>query len=160
MQSSQPDPAVFGVIVSTSAVRHLAVAAYLARFKGQSRAHAESDLRGYLSWCEARGLDLLAATRPHIELYLRWMQEVRHYRPSTVSRRLSVVSGFYRTCVIDAVLDHSPAEYVRRPNVPAESPTLGLTHLQFEAMLRCAVFGQLLRLRPGRHARTARAAHL
>ena len=28
-----------------------------------------------------------------------------------------------------------PAEYVRRPNVPDESPTLGLTHLQFEAML-------------------------
>jgi len=48
------------------------------------------------------------------------------------------VAGFYRTCVIDAVLEHSPAEYVRRPNVPAESPTLGLTHLQFEAMLSTA----------------------
>jgi integrase len=42
---------------------------------------------------------------------------------------------FYRTCVIDLVLAHSPAEYVRRPNVPAESPTLGLSHLQFEAVL-------------------------
>jgi integrase/recombinase XerD len=46
---------------------------------------------------------------------------------------MSVVAGFYRTSVIDDVLQHSPAEYVRRPNVPAESPTLGLTHLQFEA---------------------------
>jgi site-specific recombinase XerD len=138
MQGSQPDPAVSGVVVTTSNIRHLAVAAYLARFKGQSRVHAESDLRGYLNWCEARGLDLLAATRPHIELYLRWMQEVQRYRPSTVSRRLSVVSGFYRTCVIDAVLDLSPAEYVRRPHVPAESPTLGLTHLQFEAVLTAA----------------------
>jgi hypothetical protein len=36
------------------------------------------------------------------------------------------------------VLEHSPAEYVRRPNVPAESPTLGLTHLQFEALLSTA----------------------
>jgi site-specific recombinase XerD len=36
------------------------------------------------------------------------------------------------------VLEHSPAEYVRRPNVPAESPTLGLTHLQFEALLATA----------------------
>jgi integrase/recombinase XerD len=52
-----------------------------------------------------------------------------------VSRRTSVVAGFYRTCVIDGVLEHSPAEHVRRPNVPPESPTLGLTHLQFEAML-------------------------
>jgi site-specific recombinase XerD len=37
--------------------------------------------------------------------------------------------------VIDGVLPHSPAEYVRRPNVPSQSPTLGLSHLQFEAML-------------------------
>jgi integrase/recombinase XerD len=111
------------------------VAAHRARFKGQSRIHTESDLRGYLNWCESRGLDPLAATRPHIELYVRWLQEVRRYRPSTVSRRMSVVAGFYRTCVIDAVLEHSPAEDVRRPNVPAESPTLGLTRLQFEAML-------------------------
>ena len=39
---------------------------------------------------------------------------------------------------VDRVLEHSPAEYVRRPHVPAESPTLGLTHLQFEAVLTAA----------------------
>jgi integrase/recombinase XerD len=138
MEFPHPGPAVSGVIVTTSQVLRLAVAAYLARFKGQSRIHTESDLRGYLTWCQVRDLDPLAATRPHIELYVRWLQEVRRYRPSTVSRRMSVVAGFYRTCVIDSVLEHSPAEYVRRPNVPAESPTLGLTHLQFEALLNTA----------------------
>ena len=55
-----------------------------------------------------------------------------------MSRRTSALSGFYRTTVIDGVLAHSPAEYVRRPTVPPESPTLGLTHLQFEAMLTAA----------------------
>jgi integrase/recombinase XerD len=35
-------------------------------------------------------------------------------------------------------MDHSPAEHVRRPVVPAESPTLGFTHLQFEALLTAA----------------------
>jgi integrase len=49
-----------------------------------------------------------------------------------------VVICFYRTCVIDAVLEHSPAEYVRRPTVPPESPTLGLSHLQFEAIFTAA----------------------
>lgn len=106
--------------------------------KGQSRVHTESDLRGYLDWCQQRDLDPLVATRPHLELYLRWLQEVRRFKPSTVSRRMSVLTGFYRTCVIDGVLEHSPAEYVRRPTVPAESPTLGLSHLQFEAMLAAA----------------------
>ena len=113
----------------------LAVAAYLTRFKGSSREHTESDLRCYLAWCVERGLDPLAAQRPHLELYIRWMQEIRQFKPSTIARRFSVAAGFYRTCVIDGVLERSPAEHVRRPTVPAESPTLGFTHLQFEALL-------------------------
>jgi integrase/recombinase XerD len=116
----------------------LAVAAYLARFKGSSREHTESDLRCYLAWCAEHGLDPLAAQRPHLELYIRWMQEIRRFKPSTVSRRFSVAAGFYRTCALDGVLPHSPAEHVRRPSVPAESPTLGFTHLQFEALLTAA----------------------
>jgi site-specific recombinase XerD len=116
----------------------LAVAAYLSRFKGSSRDHTASDLRCFLTWCAERGLDPLTARRPHLELYIRWMQETRRFKPSTVSRRFSVVAGFYRTCVIDGVLEHSPAEHVRRPAVPAESPTLGFTHLQFEALLTAA----------------------
>ena len=39
-------------------------------------------------------------------------------------------SRFYRTCVLDGILEHSPAEHVRRPAVP--------THLQFEALLTAA----------------------
>jgi integrase/recombinase XerD len=115
-----------------------AVSAYLARFKGSSREHTESDLRCYLTWCAERGLDPLAAQRPHLELYIRWMQETRRFKPSTISPRFSVTAGFYRTSAIDGVLEHSPAEHVRRPTVPAESPTLGFTHLQFEALLTAA----------------------
>ncbi|WP_328291360.1 phage integrase N-terminal SAM-like domain-containing protein [Kineococcus sp. NBC_00420] len=116
----------------------LAIAAYLARYRGGTRRHAESDLRVYLTWCQLRGLNPLQARRPHIELYVRWMQETQHFAASTVSRRTSVVAGFYRTCVVDELLEHSPADYVRRPNVPPESPTLGLNHLQLEAMLSTA----------------------
>jgi len=92
----------------------------------------------FFVWCQDRHLAPLAAQRNDLELYLRWLQDVRRYKPSTVTRRLSVVAGFHRTCVIDRVLEHSPADYVRRPTVPPESPTLGLTHLQFEAMLTAA----------------------
>jgi len=116
----------------------LAVAAYLARFAGSSREHAESDLRCYMCWCAERGLDLLTARRPHLELYIRWMQEIRHFKPSTVSRRFLVAAGFYKTCVIDGLLERSPAEHVRRPSVPPEPLILGFTHLQFEALLTAA----------------------
>jgi integrase len=130
--------APYDLVVPLTDQLRLAVAAYLARFQGSSRYHTESDLRCYLSWCSERRLDPLAARRPHLELYIRWMQEIRRFKPSTVSRRFSVAAGFYRTCVIDGVLEHSPAEHVRRPAVPAESPTLGFTHLQFEALLTAA----------------------
>jgi site-specific recombinase XerD len=113
----------------------LAAVAHLSRYRGVSREHTESDLRQFFDWCQGRQLAPLSAQRNDLELYLRWMQDVRRFKPSTVSRRLSVVVGFYRTCVIDSVLEHSPADYVRRPRVPPESPTLGLTHLQFEALL-------------------------
>jgi integrase/recombinase XerD len=137
MHFSEPIPLTSTSDALADRVR-LAAAAYLGRFKGSSREHTESDLRCYLTWCAERSLDPLAARRPDLELYIRWMQEVRRFRPSTVSRRFLVAAGFYRTCVIDGVLEHSPAEHVRRPSVPPESPTLGFTHLQFEALLTAA----------------------
>jgi integrase/recombinase XerD len=124
--------------VSDVRVLRAAVAAYLGRYRGESRLHTGSDLKIFLTWCVAQGLDPLTVGRVDIERYVRWLQEDRCYQPSTVSRRLSVVVGFYRTCVIDQVLPYSPADYVRRPPVPAESPTLGLGHLQFEALITAA----------------------
>ena len=136
---TSPDRILFPVLLDAATDPLLkAVAAYLARYRNQTRVHTESDLRAYLVWCRERSVEPLAVSRAQIELYVRWMQEVRHLQPSTVSRRVSVVAGFYRTCVIDQVIAQSPAEYVRRPNVPPESPTLGLSHLQFEALLSAA----------------------
>jgi site-specific recombinase XerD len=109
---------------------------YLGRYRGGTRLHTESDLRVFLRWCADQDLAPLTAVRADIERYLRWLQDVRRYQPSTVSRRLSVRVGFYRVCVIDQILPHSPADYVRRPTVPVESPTLGLGHLQFEALIK------------------------
>jgi integrase/recombinase XerD len=103
----------------------LVVAACLARFTGISRNRTGSGLRCYLSWCAGHGLDPLAAQRPHLELYIRPVREIRRFRPSAVSRGFPVTAGFYRACVLDSVWEHSPAGHVRGPRVPAGSPTLG-----------------------------------
>ena len=58
LQRVSPRPA--DALVPHADRLRLAVAAYLARFKGQSRVHTESDLRGYLVWCADRGLDPLS----------------------------------------------------------------------------------------------------
>jgi hypothetical protein len=57
------------VTVEGSYLLRRAVAGYLARYKGLSRSHTESDLRVFLGWCTERGLEPLAGQRPHIELY-------------------------------------------------------------------------------------------
>jgi integrase/recombinase XerD len=52
-------------------------------------------------------------------------------------RRFSVTAGFYRTCVLDSVLEPStpsPCAALRCP--PSHRP--GFTHLQFEALLTAA----------------------
>ena len=85
----------------------LAVAAYLAA----SRASPASTLNPTSAVTSPGALGVvgpLAARRPHLELYIRWMQEIRRFKPSTVSHRFSVTAGFYRTCVIDGLLEHSP----------------------------------------------------
>src|SRR5262245_408166 len=154
-------PPAIGVARADHLVLCAAVAAYLGRYRGQTRLHTESDLRVFLRWCADEDLDPLAAVRADIERYLRWLQDVRRYQPSTVSRRLSVVVGFYRVCVIDAILPHSPADYVRRPTVPAESPTPRPrpSAVRSPDHHRSPV-RQPQRLPPGRPPRPARAADL
>jgi len=150
-----------GVARADQLVLRAAVSAYLGRYRGQIRLHTESDLGVFLRWCVDQDRDPRAVVRVDIERYVRWLQVVRCYQPSTVSRRLSVVVGFYRVCVIDGILPHSPANYVRRPTVPAESPTLGLGHLQFEALITTARrSANLKRLGVGRASRPARPAEL
>jgi integrase/recombinase XerD len=43
-----------------------AVAAYLARYKGLSRSHTDSDLQVFLRWCGDRNLDPLMTRRTAI----------------------------------------------------------------------------------------------
>lgn len=53
----------------------------------------------------------LRAQRTQIE---RYVHRKSGFKPSTMSPRMAVVTGFYRTYVIDAVLEHLPADYVHR----------------------------------------------
>jgi integrase/recombinase XerD len=63
-----------GVARADQLVVRAAVAAYLARDRGQTRLHTESDLRVFLCWCTDQDLDPLAAVRVDIEWYVRRLQ--------------------------------------------------------------------------------------
>jgi site-specific recombinase XerD len=79
---------------------HLAAVAFLARYNGRTLDAYRHDLRGFFQWSADNSLDVLAATRPHIEWYRSWMEE-RSLAASTIDRRLSTVCGFYRFAHID-----------------------------------------------------------
>jgi len=117
---------------------HLAAAGYLARYSGRTRDAYTLDLKTFFAWCAERNTEVFSMTRPHLEIYVRWMDEQRRYAPATTARRLSTVAGFYRFAVIDGYLDRSPAEYVRRPHVPEESQALGLDRMQLGALVATA----------------------
>ncbi len=95
---------------------HVAAAAFLARYNGRTLDAYRHDLRYFFQWANDVGLDILSATRPHIETYRCWLEE-RGLAASTVDRRLSTVCGFYRFAHIDGRTTSNPAQYVRRPQV-------------------------------------------
>ena len=68
----------------------LAAAGFLARYSARTLDACRHDLRGYFQWAAGVGLDVLEATRPHIELYRGWLEE-RGLAASTIDRRLSTV---------------------------------------------------------------------
>jgi hypothetical protein len=70
----------------------LAAVAFLARYHGRTLDAYRHDLRGFFQWASDNNLAVLAATRPHIELYRSWMED-RGLAASTIDRRLSTVCG-------------------------------------------------------------------
>lgn len=94
----------------------LAAVAFLARYTGRTLDAYRDDLRGFFQWAADKNLAVLAATRPHIELYRSAMEE-RGLAASTIDRRLSTVCGYYRFAHIDGRIASNPAQYVRRPQV-------------------------------------------
>ncbi|MGH9277554.1 MAG: tyrosine-type recombinase/integrase [Acidimicrobiales bacterium] len=94
----------------------LAAAAFLARYQGRTLDAYRYDLRAFFQWATDHGLEVLRATRPQIELYVRSMEE-RGLAATTIDRRLSTVCGYYRFARIDGRIAANPAQYVRRPKV-------------------------------------------
>ena len=73
----------------------LALAGFLAGYRGRTREAYVLDLRQFTAWCRARSLALFAVRRVDIESFAREL-EARGRARSTVTRRLYTIAGFYR----------------------------------------------------------------
>jgi len=125
--------------VFTDAER-LALAGYLAGYRGLTREAYTLDLRQFTGWCRTRSLALFAVRRADIETFACEL-EARGRARATVTRRLSTIAGFYRYAVEEELLDHSPAAHVRRPRVDYESHATALDRNEVGALLVAAELG-------------------
>src|SRR3954447_6116489 len=85
----------------------MASAAFLSRYKTSTRRAYAMGLKTYINWCRINGLDPLAAQRPHIELFCRWMEE-KGYERTTRAKWQSTVCLFYKYARIDRYVDEDP----------------------------------------------------
>jgi site-specific recombinase XerD len=98
----------------------VAMGGFLAGYSGTTFEAYGLDLRQWSQWCLDNDLDLFEVRRAHIELFARWLEETGRAK-STVARRLSTITGFYRYWSEEQLITHSPAAHVRRPRVSYES---------------------------------------
>ena len=123
-----------------SDAERLALAGFLAGYRGLTREAYALDLRQFTSWCRARSLSLFAVRRADIEGFARDL-EARGRARATVTRRLCTIAGFYKYAVEEELLEHSPAAYVRRPRVDYESHAVALDRNELGALLVAAGLG-------------------
>ena len=130
MTTATPSTALATIQPAFTDPERLALAGYLAGYRGLTREAYALDLRQFTTWCRARSLDLFAVRRTDIESFARDL-EARGRARATVTRRLSTIAGFYKYAVEEELLDHSPAAHVRRPRVDYESHAVGLAVLGY-----------------------------
>jgi integrase len=118
----------------------LALAGFLAGYRGLTREAYALDLRQFTAWCRTRSLALFAVRRTDIEGFGRDL-EARGRARATVTRRLCTIAGFYKYAVEEELLDRSPAAHVRRPRLDYESHATALDRNELGALLVAAGLG-------------------
>lgn len=116
----------------------IAASAFLVRYGPETRRGYKLNLGQWFAWCKEHGIRPLEAARPHIELWARELDEAHHLKPTTINGKLNVVCGFYKLAKIDGFILDDPSLHIRRPNIPRESSTNGLTRAEFYRCLDVA----------------------
>jgi len=107
MTTAAPSTALATIQPAFTDPERLALAGFLAGYRGLTREAYALNLRQFTSWCRARSLALFAVRRADIESFVRDL-EARGRARATVTRRLCTIAGFYKYAVEEELLEHSP----------------------------------------------------
>ena len=140
MTATTPSTALVTIQPVFTESERLALAGFLAGYRGLTREAYTLDLRQFTAWCRTRSLSLFAARRADIETFARELEAKGRAR-ATVTRRLCTVAGLYKYAVEEELLEHSPAAHVRRPRLDYESHATALDRNELGAILVAAGLG-------------------
>ncbi len=139
MATAVPSAALATIRPAFTDAERLALAGFLARYRGLAREACALDLRQFASWCRDRSLALFSVRRGH-----------RGLRPGPGSDgpgpghcHVAAVhhAGSCKYAVEEDFLDRSPAAHVRRPRVDYESHAVALDRNDLGALLVAAGLG-------------------
>jgi len=146
MAATAPSTSLVPVQPAFTDAERLALAGFLAGFRGLTREAYTPGLRQFTAWCRTRSLPLFAVRRADIETFAREL-EARGRARATVTRRLCTIAGSCKYAVEEELLEHSPAAHVRRPRLDYESHATALDRNELGALLVAAGLGP-----PAEHA--------
>jgi integrase/recombinase XerD len=118
----------------------LALAGFLAGYRGLTREAYALDLRQFTACCRNHSLPLFAVRRADIEGFARDLEAKGRAR-ATVTRRLCTIAGSCKYAVEEELLEHSPAAHVRHPRLDYESHATALDRDELGALLVAAGLG-------------------
>jgi len=140
MTATTPSTALAAIQPTFTDAERLALAGFLAGYRGLTREAYTLDLRQFAGWCRARSVPLFSVRRADIETFARELEAKGRAR-ATVTRRLCTIAGFYKYAVEEELLEHSPAAHVRRPRLDYESHATALDRNELGAILVAAGLG-------------------
>ena len=140
MTATTPSTALAAIQPTFTGAERLALAEFLAGYRGLTREAYILDLRQFAGWCRARSLPLFSVRRADIETFAREL-EARGRARATVTWRLCTIAGSYKYAVEEELLEHSPAAHVRRPRLDYESHATALDRNELGAILVAAGLG-------------------
>src|SRR5947207_291792 len=80
---------------------------FLATYRQPTRGLYQINLRQWFEWCSQQGITPLTASRAHIEVWLRYLEEVRKLQLSTIANKVNTINGFYRFAFMEGYVDHN-----------------------------------------------------
>lgn len=143
--NSPPTDAPSGTIIGFPETRVGIVDAYLRGLPSDATRkvyrRALDQFEGYLA-----SKDVLGATRRDVEAFRAHLEALGR-APSTISKTMAALTGFYTFAEDEGVIEKNPARRARRPKVPTTSPRQGLSPGEVHALLGVPDLGTPIGLR-------------